>query len=111
LTALDHLISSNNPQGAMRFSAYLFVASWLSVLIMSACAHSPQVEEFEASIGRTAQADLISRFGYPQRIQKLPNGTEIWGYEFLSGQSRCVGYRVFFDEALNSQRWEHAPCR
>lgn len=94
-----------------RFSPSAFIAAWLLALIMSACAHSPQVEEFEASIGKATQADLVSRFGYPQRFQKLPNGTEIWGYEFLSGQSRCVGYRVFFDQDLRSQRWERAHCR
>jgi hypothetical protein len=71
----------------------------------------PQVKEFEASIGRITQDDLIRQFGYPQRLKKLPMGTEVWDYEFLSGNSRCVGYRVYFDEDRRSQRWEPTACR
>jgi hypothetical protein len=68
------------------------------------------VEQFETSIGQTTQDDLIRTFGYPQRIKKLPTGNEAWDYEFLAGGSRCVGYRVFFDEDRRSQRWEKAGC-
>jgi len=74
------------------------------------CSH-PRVDEFEASIGQIAQDDLIRRFGYPQRLKKLPTGTEVWDYEFLAGNSRCVGYRVYFDEDRRSQRWEPQRCR
>jgi len=69
------------------------------------------VEGFEASIGRLAQTDMIRQFGYPQRIKKLSTGTEVWDYEFLAGNSRCVGYRVFFDEDQRSQRWEPRDCQ
>ena len=53
---------------------------------------------------------MIRQFGYPQRLKKLPTGTEVWDYEFLSGNSRCVGYRVFFDEDQRSTRWESQDC-
>ena len=83
----------------------------LMLILLTACAHPGQVEDFEASIGKASQDELISRFGYPQRLRKLPDGSEVWGYEFLAGKSRCVGYRVFFDQDLRSQRWGTAPCR
>jgi hypothetical protein len=35
----------------------------------------------------------------------------VWDYEFLAGNSRCVGYRVFFDENQRSQRWEPMNCQ
>ncbi|NJL16370.1 MAG: hypothetical protein HC938_03415 [Nitrospira sp.] len=57
------------------------------------------------------QDELIHRFGYPQRLKRLRSGTEAWDYEFLSGHSRCVGYRVFFDADRQSKRWEHIACR
>ncbi|MEK7235077.1 MAG: hypothetical protein AAB242_00555 [Nitrospirota bacterium] len=69
------------------------------------------MEEFEASIGRIAQDDMIRRFGYPQRLKKLPPGIEVWDYEFLAGNSQCVGYRVFFDEDRRSTRWESRDCQ
>lgn len=80
-------------------------------LFMASCSHRPHVEEFEAGIGRMGQDELIHRFGYPQRLKRIGAGVEVWEYEFLSGHSRCVGYRVFFDEDRQSQRWEHIPCR
>jgi hypothetical protein len=80
------------------------------VTFLLSCSH-PRVEEFEASIGRFAQDDMIRQFGYPQRLKKVPNGTEVWDYEFLAGNSRCVGYRVYFDEDRRSQRWEPRDCQ
>lgn len=77
---------------------------------LSACA-GPRVEEFETSIGVATQDELIHRFGYPQRLKQSPNGTEVWDYEFLAGQSRCVGYRVYFDQDRRSQRWEPRNCQ
>jgi len=74
------------------------------------CSH-PRVDEFESSIGQITQDDLIRRFGYPQRLKKIPPGIEVWDYEFLAGSSRCVGYRVYFDESQRSERWERIGCR
>ncbi len=87
----------------------LLVPCCLVTLLLS-CSH-PRVEEFETSIGQIAQDDLIRRFGYPQRLKKLPTGSEVWDYEFLAGNSRCVGYRVYFDENRRSQRWEPRDCQ
>lgn len=78
--------------------------------ILTACSH-PRVEEFEAGIGRLNQDELVHRFGYPQRLKRLPTGEEVWDYDFLSGRSQCVGYRVYFDRELRAQRWEPRPCR
>jgi hypothetical protein len=83
----------------------------LFLLSLSSCVHSPRVEEFEAGIGQLTQDELTRQFGYPQRLKRLSNGAEAWEYEFLSGQSRCVGYRVYFDRELRSQKWEPIPCR
>src|SRR5574341_58317 len=80
------------------------------LLFLCACA-GPRVEEFESSIGVATQDELIHRFGYPQRLKQSPNGTEIWDYEFLAGRSRCVGYRVYFDQEQRSQRWEARDCQ
>lgn len=83
----------------------------LLLLSLSSCVHPPRVEEFEAGIGQLTQDELTRRFGYPQRLKRLSSGAEAWEYEFLSGQSRCVGYRVYFDRELRSQKWEPLPCR
>jgi hypothetical protein len=80
-------------------------------LLLLSCSLDPRVEEFEAGIGQIAQDDMIRRFGYPQRLKKLSLGNEVWDYEFLAGNSRCVGYRVYFDEDRRSRRWERTACR
>jgi hypothetical protein len=72
---------------------------------------NPRVEEFEASIGQISQDDMTRRFGYPQRLKKIQTGSEVWDYEFMAGNSRCVGYRVYFDEKRRSQRWESRDCQ
>lgn len=95
----------------LRSTASLLSALTLFSLLITSCRHHPQVEDFEASIGRIDQDELVHRFGYPQRLKRLKSGTEVWDYEFLSGNSRCVGYRVFLDEDRHSQRWEPIPCR
>ncbi len=79
--------------------------------LLPACSHQPRLEEFENSIGHFGQEELIRHFGYPQRLKKLPTGNEAWDYEFLAGSSRCVGYRVYFDEDRRSQHWERTACR
>lgn len=84
---------------------------FLFTVLLTSCTHQPRVEEFETSIGRMTQDELTRRFGYPQRFKRLLNGGESWEYEFLSGQSRCVGYRVYFDSELRSQNWESIACR
>lgn len=88
----------------------VFALAFFSLLVTS-CRHQTHVEDFETSIGRLDQDELIRLFGYPQRLKRLGSGTEVWDFEFLSGHSRCVGYRVFFDEDRHSQRWEHIACR
>ena len=96
---------------AMRKAWHAFLSSCVVLLMYAGCAYDPRVEEFEASVGKASQDELIRRFGYPQRMQKLATGNEVWSYEFLAGQSRCVGYKVYFDEELRSQRWESTSCR
>ena len=81
------------------------------VLCLASCNHEPRVENFERSVGHLTQTELIRQFGYPQRLKPLKPEGEVWEYEFLSGHSRCVGYRVYFDKELQSQRWEPAACR
>lgn len=96
-------LTKNSPLSTILFASVLILAS--------ACTHQPRVEEFEAGIGQLSQDQLTRRFGYPQRLKRLPTGAEVWEYEFLAGQSRCVGYRVYFDTELHSQRWESITCR
>jgi hypothetical protein len=83
----------------------------LGCVYLLSCSHKPRVETFENSIGHLTQSELTRQFGYPQRFKKLPSGGEVWEYEFLSGNSRCVGYRVYFDQELLSRQWEPATCR
>jgi hypothetical protein len=90
------------------FSTILFATA---LTLFPACTHQPRVENFEAGIGQLTQSELTRQFGYPQRLKRLSNGAEAWEYEFLSGQSRCVGYRVYFDRELRSQKWEPIACR
>ncbi|NOS77023.1 MAG: hypothetical protein HOP35_03675 [Nitrospira sp.] len=84
---------------------------FLILLLLVSCTHHPRVDDFETSIGQLTQSELTRQFGYPQRLKRLSNGAEAWEYEFLSGQSRCVGYRVYFDTELRSQKWESIACR
>jgi hypothetical protein len=88
----------------------LFLSAGLLPLLWS-CSHQPRLEEFENSIGLLGQEELIRQFGYPQRLKKLPDGIEVWDYEFLAGNSRCVRYRVYFDERRRSERWKREDCR
>ena len=83
----------------------------LVFLCLTSCRHEPRVEHFERSVGHLTQTELIRQFGYPQRLKQLKTSGEVWEYEFLAGESRCVGYRVFFDGDLLSRRWEPAACR
>ncbi len=87
------------------------LASSLLTILATSCVHQPRMEEFESSIGWLTQEELTRRFGYPQRLKRVPNGGESWEYEFLAGESRCVGYRVYFDSALRSKGWDPLPCR
>jgi hypothetical protein len=80
------------------------------LLLLLSCAHEARMESFEAGVGRLGQDELVAQFGYPQRLKKLSTGQEAWDYEFLSGGSRCVGYRVFFGDDRRSTRWESRPC-
>lgn len=89
----------------------LFPIAMVFLCLAVSCRHDPRVEHFERSIGHLTQSELIHQFGYPQRLKQLKTGGEVWEYEFLSGRSRCVGYRVFFDQELRSQGWEPAACR
>lgn len=95
---------------ATRFSLLDVILFAHVFFVLASCSH-PRVEEFEAGIGQMTQDELVRGFGYPQRLKKLPSGGEAWDYEFLAGDSRCVGYRVFFDPELRSQRWEPTACR
>lgn len=103
----------------MRVAHRYFPAGWLilgslsigllSLLVVS-CSTPPRVEDFENSIGHVSQDQLIHRFGYPQRLKLIRPDIEVWDYEFLSGRSRCLAYRVYFDENQRSQRWEPIAC-
>jgi hypothetical protein len=92
-----------------RMGIWCFLLPCFLMTLLLSCSH-PRMDEFEASIGQIAQDDLIRRFGYPQRLKKIPTGGEVWDYEFLAGNSRCVGYRVYFNEDRRSQRWEPRNC-
>ncbi|ALA61084.1 hypothetical protein [Nitrospira moscoviensis] len=81
-----------------------------SLLLLLACIHEPRLEAFEESVGRLTQDELRHQFGDPQRLKRLPTGTEVWDYDFLAGGSRCAGYRVYFDDAQRSTRWESRAC-
>ena len=94
-----------------RFGTTLRLALVFLSVLTASCRHHPRVEAFETSVGHLHQDELIRQFGYPQRLKRLKSGTEVWDYEFLSGHSRCVAYRVFFDEDRQSTRWESIACR
>lgn len=93
----------------IRVWSLFLLAVCLPALLLS-CSR-PRVDEFESSIGQISQDEIIRRFGYPQRLKKLRTGTEVWDYEFLSGNSRCVGYRIYFDEDRQSTRWDPLECQ
>lgn len=84
-------------------------ACYLGLFFLVSCASS-RMAELESSVGRATQAEMTARFGYPQRLKKAKDG-EAWEYEFVAKDGQCVGYRVFFDNDLRSQRWEPLACR
>ena len=94
---------------ANRATTRMMIMGWL--MLSLACSHPSRMEEFKHGIGRLNQSELTRQFGYPQRLKRLSTGQEVWEYEFLSGRSRCVGYRVFFDEDGRSRKWEPQDCR
>jgi hypothetical protein len=112
LLAPSPSVKLSTTRSGRRAHPTIHIVILLGVLLplLSHCA-GPRVEEFESSIGVATQDELIHRFGYPQRLKQSPNGTEVWDYEFLAGRSRCVGYRVYFDQERRSQRWEARDCQ
>lgn len=89
----------------------LLILTWITVgFALPAC--TPwRVEYLESSLEQDSQADLIHKFGYPQRFKRLPNGDTVWEYDFLGRGDRCASYILTFDTQDHLRQWERRDCR
>ena len=87
---------------------------WLVVLAMSAFAVSScapyRVEYMEDALRQTTQAELVHKFGYPQRLKRVKNGDQVWEYDFQGEERRCVTYVVTFNPDDELRQWERRDC-
>lgn len=70
-----------------------------------------RVEYMEDALRQTTQAELVHKFGYPQRLKRVKNGDQVWEYDFQEGESKCVTYAVRFSAGDELQQWERRDCR
>jgi hypothetical protein len=76
---------------------------------LSACAPY-RVEYMEESLRQATQAELVHKFGYPQRLKRVKNGDQVWEYDFQSGERQCVTYVVTFNVDDELRQWERRDC-
>ncbi|MEW6246855.1 MAG: hypothetical protein AB1555_09115 [Nitrospirota bacterium] len=78
-------------------------------LLLSAC--SPwRVEYLEDTLREASQDEIVHKFGYPQRLKRLDDGTTIWEYDFVGRGARCARYTLTFDTQRRLHRWDRLPC-
>ena len=70
-----------------------------------------RVEYMEESLRQTTQAELVHKFGYPQRLKRVTNGDQVWEYDFQRGESaECVTYAITFNPEDELRQWERRDC-
>ena len=70
-----------------------------------------RVEYMEDSLRQTTQAELVHKFGYPQRLKRVKNGDQVWEYDFQRGETaECVTYAITFNPEDELRQWERRDC-
>jgi hypothetical protein len=93
------------------FRQSVFLLTWIAVVLAFAACAPWRVEYLESSLEQDSQAELIHKFGYPQRFKRLPNGDQLWEYDFLGRGDRCASYVLTFDTQDQLRQWERRDCR
>lgn len=79
------------------------------VIAMASCAPY-RVEYMEDTLRQTTQAELVHKFGYPQRLKRVKNGDQVWEYDFQKGETECVTYSITFNPEDELRQWERRDC-
>jgi len=78
-------------------------------IAMHSCAPY-RVEYMEDSLRQATQAELVHKFGYPQRLKRVKNGDQVWEYDFQKGEADCVTYAIIFNTEDELRQWERRDC-
>ncbi len=94
----------------VRIESLLMPALIVVAMIAGACAPY-RVEYLEESLRHATQAELIHKFGYPQRLKLVKNGDQVWEYDFQGKGLECASYAITFDSEETLRHWERRDCR
>ena len=81
-----------------------------SITMIIASCGPYRVEYLEDSLSHTTQAELIHKFGYPQRLKRIKNGDTVWEYDFQGQGSQCASYAITFDPDDHLRHWTRRNC-
>jgi hypothetical protein len=89
----------------------IVVACALAGLIIALGSCTPyRVEYMEESLQQATQAEVVQKFGYPQRLKRVKNGDQLWEYDFQGEERKCVTYVVTFNTDDTVRQWERRDC-
>jgi hypothetical protein len=91
-----------------RITCHLLAIAGIS-MAMDSCAPY-RVEYMEDSLRQATQAELVHKFGYPQRFKRVKNGDQVWEYDFQGGETECVTYAITFNPEDELRQWERRDC-
>jgi hypothetical protein len=69
-----------------------------------------RVEYMEDALGQATQAELVHKFGYPQRLKRVKNGDQVWEYDFQGEEKKCATYVITFNAEDELRQWERRDC-
>ena len=87
-----------------------FLLTAASIIIVVASCTPYRVEYMEESLRHMNQAELVHKFGYPQRLKRVTNGDQVWQYEFQGKESECALYVITFDPHEELRSWDRRDC-
>jgi hypothetical protein len=94
-----------------------FTRQLIWLLVMAAIAGGTnacipyRVEYMEDALQQATQAELVHKFGYPQRLKRLKNGDQVWEYDFQGEERKCVTYAIMFNPEHTLRQWERRDCQ
>ena len=91
-------------------SCFLLAVAVVVTMGVNSCAPY-RVEYMEDALRQTTQAELVHKFGYPQRLKRDKSGDQVWEYDFQGGEGKCVTYLLTFNAEEELRQWERRDCR
>jgi hypothetical protein len=79
-------------------------------IVVCSCSSPYRVEYLEDALRQTTQAELVQKFGYPQRLKRVRNGDQVWEYDFQGKARNCVTYVLTFNPDDELRQWERRDC-